>query len=104
MALSVGQTALVRPLTRVRGGYTPGFTAYPRPLCFRGPAPIVQRPRTPPFQGGNGDSNSPGVTVWGRGEVWSSRQPVKLEVAGSNPVAPAKPISARDSFRAQLVR
>ena len=27
------------------------------------PAPIVQRPRTPPFQGGNGDSNSPGGTL-----------------------------------------
>src|SRR5581483_10479657 len=25
-------------------------------------APIVQWPRTPPFQGGNGDSNSPGGT------------------------------------------
>ena len=29
------------------------------------PAPIVQRPRTPPFQGGNGDSNSPGGTHGG---------------------------------------
>lgn len=54
------------------------------------PAPIVQRPRTPPFQGGNGDSNSPGGTTRGRGEVWSSRRPVKPEVAGSNPVAPAR--------------
>src|SRR5665811_1194266 len=26
---------------------------------------------------------------WGRGEVWSARRPVKPEVAGSNPVAPA---------------
>ena len=29
------------------------------------------------------------VIGWGRGEVWSSRRPVKPEVAGSNPVAPA---------------
>ena len=27
---------------------------------------------------------------WGRGEVWSSRLPVTQEVAGSNPVVPAK--------------
>ena len=27
---------------------------------------------------------------WGRGEAWSSRRPVKPEIAGSNPVVPAK--------------
>ena len=27
---------------------------------------------------------------WGRGEAWSSRLPVTQEVAGSNPVVPAK--------------
>ena len=26
---------------------------------------------------------------WGRGEAWSSRLPVKPEIAGSNPVVPA---------------
>ena len=64
------------------------------------PAPIVQRPRTPPFQGGNGDSNSPGGTSRGRGEVWSSRRPVKPEVAGSNPVAPARS-QGRSGLRAR---
>ncbi len=29
------------------------------------------------------------MTPWGRGEAWSSRRPVKPEVAGSNPVVPA---------------
>ena len=28
-------------------------------------------------------------TKWSRGEVWSSRRPVKAEVAGSNPVGTA---------------
>ena len=32
---------------------------------------------------------TPRVTAWGRGEAWSSRRPVKPEVAGSNPVVPA---------------
>ena len=30
------------------------------------------------------------LAYWGRGEVWSSRLPVTQEVAGSNPVVPAK--------------
>ena len=30
------------------------------------------------------------LTLRGRGEVWSSRLPVTQEVAGSNPVVPAK--------------
>ena len=29
-------------------------------------------------------------TNWGRGKVWSLRLPVTQEVAGSNPVVPAK--------------
>ena len=29
-------------------------------------------------------------TYWGRGKVWSLRLPVTQEVAGSNPVVPAK--------------
>ncbi len=34
------------------------------------------------------DYNS--YNLWGRGKVWSLRLPVTQEVAGSNPVVPAK--------------
>ena len=60
-----------------------------------GRAPIVQRPRTLPFQGGNTGSNPVGGAQYSspftrsRGAVWSARRPVKPEVAGSNPVGTA---------------
>ena len=65
MALSMGAEGPGRPDHKGSGRIYSLPTAHPRPLCFRGPAPIVQRPRTPPFQGGNGDSNSPGGTNGG---------------------------------------
>ena len=70
-------------------------------MCLRsqrGPAPIVQRPRTPAFHAGNTGSNpvggtkdgtAPDVPPWSCGAVWSARWPVKPEVAGSNPVRTA---------------
>ncbi len=66
--------------------------------ALNGRAPIVQRPRTPPFQGGNTGSNPVGGAntatlrcrcARSRGAVWSARRPVKPEVAGSNPVGTA---------------
>ena len=65
MALSVGEDGPGSPDHKALGRIYSLLTAHSRPLCFRGPAPIVQRPRTPPFQGGNGDSNSPGGTNGG---------------------------------------
>jgi hypothetical protein len=58
-------------------------------------APIVQRPRTLPFQGGNTGSNPVGGTTshevpW---SSWSARRPVKAEVAGSSPVGTARHVS-----------
>ena len=67
--------------------------------ALNGRAPIVQRPRTPPFQGGNTGSNPVGGAdtatlrcrcARSRGAVWSARRPVKPEVAGSNPVGTAR--------------
>ena len=79
-------------MTRLRGSLV---------MCLRsqrGPAPIVQRPRTPAFHAGNTGSNpvggtkdgtTPDVPPWSCGAVWSARRPVKPEVAGSNPVRTA---------------
>ena len=85
------------PKKRVWGGV---FVCYcvPSPLGGK-PAPIVQWPRTPPFQGGDTGSNPVGgakqaqyevsAVARSRGAVWSARRPVKPEVAGSNPVGTA---------------
>ncbi len=64
-------------------------------------APIVQRSRTPAFQAGNTGSNPVGGTR-GRGEAWSSRRPVKPEIAGSNPVVPARVSTRAPGQVAQL--
>jgi hypothetical protein len=61
-----------------------------------GVAMLSQRP--PPSSSGLGRRPFKPVTRvriplgarWGRGEAWSSRRPVKPEVAGSNPVVPAR--------------
>ena len=42
------------------------------------------------------------VAVRGRGEVWSSRRPVKPEVAGSNPVVPATEDQAAQGWSSGL--
>jgi hypothetical protein len=51
-------------------------------------APIVQRPRTPPFQGGNAGSNPVGSTQYIKAlwRSWLARRPVTAKVAGSSPV------------------
>ena len=37
--------------------------------------------------------NPGGSTIWGRSSVWIERRPVTPEVAGSNPVVPANPVT-----------
>ena len=80
-------------------------------MCLRsqrGPAPIVQRPRTPAFHAGNTGSNpvggtkdgtTPDVPPWSCGAVWSARRPVKPEVAGSNPVRTANLTGSSEQVR-----
>ena len=43
-------------------------------------------------------------TTWSRGEAWSSRRPVKAEVAGSNPVGTATRTSSSSSQRRGTTR
>ena len=78
------------------------------PRSQRGPAPIVQRPRTPAFHAGNTGSNpvggtkdgtTPDVPPWSCGAVWSARRPVKPEVAGSNPVRTANLTGSSEQVR-----
>ena len=84
----------------------PGADLYlqcPRPLgAGRHYAPsaalIVQRSRTPAFHAGNTGSN-PVRGIWALVKPGRSRRPVKPEVAGSNPVVPAKAPHLRRAVR-----
>src|SRR5687768_12101397 len=81
-------------------------------------APIVQRPRTPPFQGGNAGSNPVGSTQYSFKEdsfkedsfkevrkalwrSWLARRPVTAKVAGSSPVRVARSFGSLPAFPAR---
>ncbi len=71
-----------------------------RPVCFCSGAG-----RASSQEGRRRNRHSGGIieqhTAWSRGEVWSSRRPVKAEVAGSNPVGTA--LAPSISIRVTLI-
>ena len=71
------------------GSASTGAAMGPPPTSLLVTGPIVQRPRTPALQAGNGDSNSPGATIiwWAHGSA-GERLLHTQEVGGSNPPAP----------------